>query len=288
MEIKDDILKIIRKKNSDLPTLPLMINKIISVASDPCSTIDELETAISYDQAITSKLLKLSNSIYYAQTTKVETIKRAIMVIGFDEIMGIALGMEILSSFKKKGAKTSNLDALWKHSIGVAITSKELAKNGFPGLAGKLFIPGLLHDIGKVFFSVYFDQEYMQVQQFAIKNKKPLHQVENAILKFNHASLSGMLMKRWKFPESIETPCRFHHQPDSCPTEFKQHAFIIHVADYITQMAGIGGRGPKLEKIHEKALQKTQLNPPKMELIIDQLRKKKKEIELFFQATNHS
>ena len=93
MEIKAKILKLVQTENSDLPTLPVVVNKIISVASDKYSSTDELAEVISHDQAMTSKLLKLSNSIYYAQKTKVETIKRAITIIGFDEI-GIHFGVD--------------------------------------------------------------------------------------------------------------------------------------------------------------------------------------------------
>ena len=96
MEIKAKILKLVQTEKSDLPTLPIVVNKIISVASDTNSTVDELANVISYDQAMTSKLLKLSNSIYFAQKTRVETIKRAISVIGYDEIVGIALAVFFL------------------------------------------------------------------------------------------------------------------------------------------------------------------------------------------------
>lgn len=172
MTIKDEVIKLVQKDNSDLPTLPVVINKIISVASDKRSTIDELGEVISYDQAMTCKLLKLSNSIYYSQKTKVETIKRAITVIGFDEIVGITLGMEFLSSFKGASEMSLKMRALWMHSVGVATSSKELANRTNPGIANKIFIPALLHDIGKIIFSVYFKAEYQSVQRFAEERKR--------------------------------------------------------------------------------------------------------------------
>ncbi|MCK5695345.1 MAG: HDOD domain-containing protein, partial [Desulfobacula sp.] len=128
MEIKTQILKMIQKKDSDLQTLPVVVDRIISVASDEKTTTEELAQVISYDQGMTNKLLRLSNSIYYAQKTKVETIKRAIIIIGFDEVIGIALGMGILSSLTDKSGLTLDMKALWIHGIGVATASKELAK----------------------------------------------------------------------------------------------------------------------------------------------------------------
>ncbi|WDP86004.1 MAG: HDOD domain-containing protein [Desulfobacter sp.] len=154
MEVKEKILNMIQKRESDLPTLPTVVDRIISVASDENTTTEKLAEVISYDQGMTNKLLKLANSIYYAQRNPVETIKRAISVIGFDEIIGIALGMGILSSVSSKNGLTLDMKALWIHGIGVATVSKELAKRTNPSIAGKIFIPALLHDMGKIIFSV--------------------------------------------------------------------------------------------------------------------------------------
>jgi HD-like signal output (HDOD) protein len=287
MEIKDKVLKLVRKDSTDLPTLPVTINKIIHVASDKNSSVEDLEQAIILDQAMTSKLLKLSNSIYYGQKSRVDTIKRAISVIGFDEIIGIALGMEILSSFDKTSATKINMDALWMHSIGVATASKEMGKLVHPSIATKIFIPALLHDIGKIFFSVFFSREYAVVQKFALDNGKPLYMAENAIFKLNHAALSALLMKRWKFPQSIEVPCRYHHHPESAPVKFQQHAAILHLADYITQMANIGGRGTGSLKTPEKSLTMLGINRQKLALFIDKLRKEENNINNFFEITTN-
>lgn len=285
MEIKAEILKLVQKKKSDLPTLPVVIDKIINVASDEKTTTVELADIISYDQAMTNKLLKLANSIYYAQKTKVDTIKRAITVIGFDEIIGIALGMGLLSTFTDKSGLSLDMKALWIHGIGVATVSKEIAKKTKPELSKKIFIPALLHDMGKVIFSIYFRDEYMKVRQLAMEKKKPLYFAENALFKLDHAVLSALLMKRWNFPQSILLPCRFHHTPDSSPPEFKHHALIINLADYLTQKAGIGHSGNPFPVAVKNSIQKVGINPSILKLIIDQVRRKESEIKEFFKIT---
>jgi HD-like signal output (HDOD) protein len=288
MDIKAEILKMVQKKESDLPTLPVVVDRIISVASDEKTTTEELSEVISYDQGMTNKLLKLSNSIYYAQKTKVETIKRAITVIGFDEIIGIALGMGILSSFTDKSGLSLDMKALWIHGIGVATISKDLAKRTNPGIANKIFIPALLHDMGKVIFSVYFKDEYRKVRQLAMENKKPLYFAENAVFKLDHAILSALLMKRWNFPLSIMLPCRFHHSPESAPIKFKHQALIINLADYLTQKAGIGHSGNPVPVTVKNSPKKIGVNQSILKLVIDQLRRKEDEIKEFFNITTES
>ncbi|MCG8635028.1 MAG: HDOD domain-containing protein [Desulfobacterales bacterium] len=285
MEVKEQILKMIQKRESELPTLPVVIDRIISVASDENTTTEKLAEVISYDQGMTNKLLKLANSVYYAQKNPVETLKRAISVIGFDEIIGIALGMGILSSISDKGGLTLDMKALWIHGIGVATVSKELAKRTNPGIASKIFIPALLHDMGKVIFSVYFKQEYTQVRQFAMENKKPLYFSENAVLKLDHAILSALLMKRWDFPPSIMIPCRFHHNPESSPVQFRHQSLIINLADYLTQKAGIGHSGNPVPVTIKNAPKKIGVNESVLRLTIDQLKRKEPEIKEFFKIT---
>ncbi|MCP3871682.1 MAG: HDOD domain-containing protein [Desulfobacteraceae bacterium] len=285
MEIKTEVLKLIQKKESDLPTLPVVIDRIISVASEEKTTTEELSEVIAYDQGMTNKLLRLSNSVYYAQKTKVETIKRAITIIGFDEIIGIALGMGILSSFTNKSGLSLDMKALWIHGIGVATVAKELAKRTNPGIANKIFIPGLLHDMGKVIFSTYFKEEYRKVRQLAMEKKRPLYFAENAIFKIDHATLSALLMKRWNFPQSIMLPCRFHHNPESSPIKFKHQCLILNLADYLTQKAGIGHSGNPVPMTIKNSPKKIGINPSILKLTIDQLKRKEDEIKEFFNIT---
>jgi len=288
MEVKAQILKMIQKKESDLPTLSTVINKIVNVASNGKTTTEELAKIISYDKGMSNKVLMLANSVYYGQKTNVETIKRAITVIGFDEVIGIALAIGILSSFSDESGLSLDIKAMWIHGIGVATVSKELAKRTNPSIANRIFIPALLHDMGKVILSVYFKDEYIKVRQFAIEKSKPLYFAENAILKFDHAILSALLMKRWNFPQSIIIPCRFHHIPESAPIKLKHQSLIINLADYLTQKAQIGHSGNPVPVTVKNSSKKIGVNETVLTLLIDQVKRKESEIKEFFNITTEA
>ena len=285
MKVKEKILEMVQKRESDIPTLPVVIDQIVSTASDDKSTVDQLAKIISFDQAMTNKLLQLANSMYYGQRNKVETIKRAIAVIGFDEIIGIAMGMGILSTFSHDSKLSLDMKALWIHGIGVATTAKALAMRTNPSIANKVFVPALLHDIGKVIFSLYFKEEYMKAREFSIEKKKPLYVAEKKVLKIDHTMVSALLMKRWNFPASIIYPSRFHHCPEAAPTQLRYQSLILNLADYLTQKAGIGYSGNPIPVAVKNVGQKIGITDQVLHLSMDQLKRKENEINDFFRVT---
>ena len=286
MDIHEKIIELVSSSRTELPALPAVVNNILSAASKDSTTTEDLAGIISLDPGITNKLMRLANSIYYGQQTKVATVKRAIVVIGFDEIIGIVMGMSVLSSFARKASgMTLDMKALWIHCIGCATIAKEIATRTNPGIANKIFVPGLLHDMGKIIFSVYFKKEYRNVRALAMEKHKPLYRVEPEIFKIDHAVLAGLLMKRWNFPDDILLPCRFHHNPEACPVGFRHHSLIINLADYLCQKANIGHSGNPVPVAVKNSPKKTGISANALIMIIDQLKQKETEIKEFFEIT---
>ena len=284
--IKEKILGMIKREDTNLPTLPVIVAQILKAATNPRTTNEDLAAIITYDQGITNQLLRLANSIYYGQRTKVDTIKRSISVIGFDEVIGITLGMKLLSAFADKGSGlTLDMKALWIHSIGTATAAKEIANRTNTAIARKIFIPGLLHDMGKVILSIYFRDEYKLVREAAMEQQKTLYRIENSVFGINHAVLSGLLMRRWRFPENILYPCRFHHNPDAAPVAYRHHALIVNLADYLCHKAHIGHSGNPVPVTVVNCVSKTGLSEAALRVIIEMLKKKENQIKEFFEIT---
>ena len=286
LKVQKRIIRLIQRDDTDLPALPFVVNKIIAAASDDTTTTDELADIITYDQGVTNKLLKLSNSLYYGQRTKVDNVKRAIVVIGFDEIMGIALGMTVMSALTPDASGMGlDMKALWIHSIGCATAAKEIAARIHPEISGKIFIPGLLHDMGKIILSVYFKDEYREVRAQAMEQQKPLFRVERQMFGLDHAVLSGLLMKRWNFPDAILYPSRYHHNPSAALPAYTDASLIINLADYLCHKANIGHSGNPVPVTVKNSVQRAGISEVALRLILDQLRYKQDQIKEFFDIT---
>ncbi len=284
--IKEKILALIKREDTSLPALPVIVTQILKATSNPKTSSDDLAAIISHDPGITNQLLRLANSVYYGQRTRVDTIKRSISVIGFDEVIGITLGMKLLSAFATKSSGlTLDMKALWIHAIGTATAAKEIATRTNSAIARKIFIPGLLHDIGKVVFSIYFRDEYKRVRESAMEKRETLYRVEPAVFGMDHGVLAGLLMRRWRFPDNILYPCRFHHNPEASPVAHRHPALILNMADYLCHKAHIGHSGNPVPVAVVNAAQKTGLSENALKLIVEMLCKKEDQIKEFFEIT---
>ncbi len=288
VEVKQKVIDMIRRRESNLPALSVVVDHIIAALVSEKTTTESLAEIINHDPSMTAKLLELSNSVYYAQRNKVTSVKRAISVIGFDEIIGIAMGMGILSNFQGKDGLSLDMKALWIHSIGTATMAKALAMKINPGIASKIFIPALLHDLGKIVYSVYFPEEYAQVRQLAIEERMPLYLAETQMFDLDHAMLSALLMKRWRFPLDIISPVRFHHSPDAAPVALRYSCLILNLANYLTQKAGIGHGGNPVPVVVKNIPRKIGISQDAIKASMEQLKKKEPQIMEFFQITTSS
>ena len=285
MDSKQKILNIIRQKNTQLPTLPVIVDNILNIARDERTSAKDLADFIERDQAITTKVLRLANSAYYGLMKEVDSISRAIAIIGFNEVIGITIGMNVFSVFGKKDANDIfNMEALWLHSITCATAAREIASKKRIGEVDKLFLVGLLHDIGKVIFAKYLPEEYGNVFQQARDSESPLHQLEKVSMGIDHAVLSGVLMKRWNFPENLLLPSHFHHNSLMCPPFYQTFALIVELADYVSLKVKIGGSGNTVNPRVHDLCDKLRLSQEDVVLIEDKIKDQKSNIEEFLKV----
>ncbi|MBL7178597.1 MAG: HDOD domain-containing protein [Desulfobacterales bacterium] len=283
-KLKDKIEDLVRNKKTQLPTLPMVVDKVLNAAIDEKTSSKDLSGFINNDQALANKILRLSNSAYYGQMKQVDTIQRAITVVGFNEIIGLTIGMSVFSAFKQNPVhEVFDIRDLWLHSVGCATAAKEIGMKTGMKADEKLFLNGLLHDMGKVIFVVYFPKEYKAVLEDAGKNETVLFLKEKEILGIDHAVLSGLLMERWNFPESLVYPCRFHHDPTDCPQPYRYQATIVGLADFLCHQAGIGSSGNSVPDIPKTTARELRLSEKDLKELLQVLKKKRSSIQEFFE-----
>lgn len=237
-------LEKLMQQNIRLPALPTIFTEIQRVIHDPRCSFRAIATVIAKDTGLTAQVLKLVNSPLYSFPTHIDSIQRAVTVIGTRQLSTLALGISAMNVFKGISQDLVDMKAFWKHSICCGIFSRIIASYKNISNTERLFIGGLLHDVGRIVLFSYMADHARGALLEASGSKEILHSVEARALGFTHADLGAKLLRTWKLPVFLESIVQDHHQPALSP--YPLESSIIHVADVMANAFGMGSSGESL------------------------------------------
>jgi putative nucleotidyltransferase with HDIG domain len=242
-------MTILEKISSDeikLPTLPSIYVTLSEALSDSKTGIEELSKIISSDQASTIKILRVVNSSSFGLSGHVDTISRAILYLGFNEIHNIILALSIINMFeKRKILQDFKPVDFWAHSIAVGTSARLIGEALGVTKLENYFVAGILHDIGKLLFFDQFPDEFEEVLIYCEKNKVPIIEAENKILGLGHDSAGELLAARWNLPNSFRNVIANHHSGFS-NGKLDPLVMSVHLADVVARFLGLGFPGDNL------------------------------------------
>ena len=248
--LKEKLLKSLK----DLPPMPQVVFKAKEIMANPASDLKQLSKVIQTDMSIVTKILRMANSSYYGLPGKVSSVDHATVLLG-QNTLGEVITMAGISGLLEKSLKGYNLESgdLWRHSMAVAFGSKILAKRKNPELINDAFIAGLLHDAGKIILNKAVLERKELFDSFMEDEQHTFLKAETEILGFDHSEIASEMCIRWNIPESISLAIKYHHYPSRSNGD--ELAYILHVADYIATLSGIGiGTDDILYEVEEGAL----------------------------------
>ena len=285
MEAREKIIQRIRDKRTQIPTLSVVLDNILQIAGDDRTSAQDLAEFIQQDQAIAHKILRLANSAYYGLARKVDSITRAITIIGFNEVVSLSLGMGLFSTLgRRTGQSGLDMRDLWLHSIACGSTCRMLGTRMGHEEPNRVFICGLLHDTGKALLAAYFPEEYAHVLDVGTGDGVPLHLVERDHLGLDHAEVGGLLMEQWHFPSSIVLPCRHHHDDSGCPPDLLQDTAIVEAANAVAHRARLGQSGNSVPDDPERGLDRLGLSRSNLDGLSLEILEQRERMEGFLEA----
>ncbi len=229
---------------SSIPTLPTVIERITRLLQNPKTSAEEIGKAITTDQALATKVLKLVNSAFYGFPGKISTITHAIVILGFSTIKNVVLTASIFEAFHKKGDESAvfDLEQFWTHSIACGAAAQSIAKHlGFNDKE-ECFIAGLLHDLGKLILCQYLPEEFDKILALAKEKKILFFESEQELFDVTHQEIGAFLTQRWNLPQNLQNAVKFHHNPQpSC--DYYMMTAIVHCADIFVRALDFGNGG---------------------------------------------
>ena len=266
-----------------LPTIPLVLTRVLEIVKDKNSSAKDLAQLVSNDQSLMSILLKLVNSAFYGHMRKISSIHQATVILGFNTVKSIALGATIFQPEKTKAIQNRiDRKALWLHSLATAQTSKLMAQIVSYPDPDEAFIGGLLHDLGKVVLDICFKDDFQEAYLLAKKGKKQIIEIEKEIIGLDHAEAGHILLTKWQLPITISEGIRCHHSPMQATVIARNLASIIHIANHIVRKLNIGtGKDEAIQEIDPQSIKTLNLSEPDIKKITDEMEEKREEIERF-------
>ena len=270
---------------NQLPPFPAVINRALTLVSNPNASLQEIVETIQYDQAITANVLKVCNSAYFGLRQPVGSLREAVLLMGFNQLLEILLS-GVAGSMMGKAVSGYDLEAgeLWKHSVSSALLSQMIIKRINRKEDPLLFTAALIHDIGKVIMNSYVaDQSQLIKEQVKIKGISFL-EAEKEVLGIDHAELSALIIEQWNFPIEIVQAIRFHHTPLMATSDL-EYVYLIYLSDLIAILTGIGvGVDGLSYSGFKEIVVHYGLNEKDIERFISQLGDQIKRVEVMFQV----
>lgn len=242
-----------------LVSLPEVCIRVNEMMDDPVVNATDIGKVISQDASLTARLLKIVNSAFYGFQARIDTVSRAVTVIGLRELRGLVLAASAVESFSKLPNDVLNLVNFWRHSVYCGVVAQLLAQKCNVLHSERLFIAGLLHDIGKLVITNKMVKESREVIQRVEQKKFFDFDAEQAILGFDHAEVGGELLKEWNMPESLCNSVQYHHRPRAA-MDPSIEICIVHIANILTIRAehGVSENGD-IQPIDDVAFEMTGL-----------------------------
>ena len=232
---------------NSIPLLPALPNNYTQVRS--CISADEVDIErmaeiICQDVAISSALLHWSNSALFGQRFQVDTVHKAIIVLGTDIVESLILSEAINRMIAGNLAEIPGftLKIFQKHSFAAAIIARLLIKSLFSSNSGRqdrAFTCGLLHDLGKLAAASFFTEKLSAAIALAEKRQCSLAEVEMETIGTTHSELGSYLAEWWALPPFIVNAIQWHHEPKATPVE-QDIIDAVHVANLLSHQFGFG------------------------------------------------
>lgn len=226
-------------------SLPCFYERLNEAINHPKSSITDIAHIISEDHGLTARLLKLANSPMFGYYSRIESISRAVTIIGTQPIRDLALAVSVMDSFRGIPQELMSMESFWRHGISSGIIARNLAIYLHERNVERFFVAGILHDIGQLILCTAIPEQVRSIILKCGEYGMLYSDGEKELLDFDHGDVGMALLSRWKIPASIQDPVAFHHRP-SVASRFPLETVIIHLADIISHAMEFGRTGERL------------------------------------------
>lgn len=218
----------------ELSSPPEIYTLVTQILDEPSSTSADAARVIEKDPALTARLLKIINSAYYQFPSEIETVSRAITMIGGRELRSMVFATSVVEMFQGIPNDLMSMRLFWEDSLRCAVVSQVLASQHHDKEEVEpIFVAGLLHEIGHLVIYHKLPELAREALLRHIHGGIENHVAEKEVLGFDYTDVGAALLKLWKLPPLLEQVVEFHMKPEEVP-DFPLETAIVHLAKKIS------------------------------------------------------
>jgi HD-like signal output (HDOD) protein len=224
---------------NQIPTIPTVLAPLLRYLEKPVEQLDvqKVTDLIAKDKSLTAQCLQMANSPLFGRWQKVDSLRGAIVGLGFHRVSDIAMTCGLLN-LAPQDVDGVDPVAFWEHSLGVALVSRHFARKiSYPD-PGKAYLAGLLHDLGIIVNLWMLPKEFRTAYDLARNEGIPLHEAEQSVLGFTHCESGRLLADRWELPRDLCEVVSLHHTAREARDNAGLVA-LVELSDLLCRMSGL-------------------------------------------------
>jgi len=270
------------KEDIRIPSPPSIAVRILDAVKKDETTFNELANIISSDPALSAKILMVANSSFYNVAREIDSIPKALSILGTNTLKNIALSFVIAKDLRGPAEDGFDFDFFWKRALTAAVSAEILS----PIISDKyedMFVTCLLQDIGIVIMYLCRKDDYLRVLDEKRASSLAIEESERKIFGFDHQELGSEVLKKWGLPDTIYQPIRYHHRYKNIPQKLQIASHLLLLSDKMSSVYHGTRSAEKIQEIKKILCGDYGVVEDDLESIIDSVAKKSVEILSYFE-----
>jgi HD-like signal output (HDOD) protein len=222
-----------------IPTIPAVLAPLLRYLQQPVENLDvqKVTDMIAQDKSLAAQCLQMANSPLFGRWKKIDSLRAAVVGLGFHRVSDIAMSCGVLNLMPKDIGAIDPV-VFWEHSLGCALVCRHFARKiSYPD-PSKAYLAGLLHDLGIIVNLWVMPKEFREAYEFARSQGIPLHEAEEKVLGFTHCESGRLLADKWELSAPLKEVVSLHHNMQ----EAREHAglvALVEISDLLCRMSGL-------------------------------------------------
>src|SRR5687767_6802574 len=199
------------KAQVDFPSPSRVATEIIALARDPDIEMAKVAQAVGRDPAMTAKILRIANSAFYAQRRPSQNLRQALVIIGLNAALTLALSFSLVSSMRAMRPSGINFNRFWRRVLLAATAARAFSEAAKVNHAEDIFLAAMLQDMGVLALDRAARDFYSKLPPSATHADWVAYEI--AQLGKDHSYYTAVMLRAWNLPERLCKAVEASHSP---------------------------------------------------------------------------